>query len=172
MPERRSIRLPFYDYGSAGGFFVTINTHKRLPTFGKLRSGEVELNWIGRIAEEKWVQLPEHFPQVSLDAYIVMPTHMHGILFITEDDIEQAKSHVRATHASPIQKARGPKLGSLGAIIGSYKSAVTKAVNQLRSTPGQSVWHRNYYERVIRNQKELDEIRHYIENNAIKENPA
>lgn len=170
FPIRRSIRLPFYVYASAGAYFVTINTHKKLPTYGKIRSGEVELNRMGRIAEEKWLALPDHFPQVFLDAFIIMPTHMHGILFIVEEEAKATHRHVRARHASPIRKARGPKQGSLGAIIGSYKSAVTKAVNQLRGTSGQSAWHRNYYERVIRNEKELAEIRHYIEDNAIKAN--
>jgi REP element-mobilizing transposase RayT len=103
MPERRSICLPFYDYAASGTYFVTINTHKKLPVFGKLRSGEVELNRTGWIADGKWLQLPKHFPQVSLDGFIIMPTHMHGILFIVEEDPIAANRHVRAQHASPIQ---------------------------------------------------------------------
>ena len=104
LPERRSIRLLFYDHAAAGAYFVTINTHKKLPTFCKLRGGEVELNRTRRIADEKWLQLPEHFPQVSLDAYIVIPTHMHGILFILDQDEVDATQHVRAQHAAPLHK--------------------------------------------------------------------
>lgn len=170
FPERQSIRLPFYDYGSAGGYFVTIDTRGKRPLFGAIRDEQLELNQWGRIAQENWLAVPKHFPHVVLDAFIIMPTHMHGILFIVQQEPSDESSYVRAQHAAPIQHHRPRVLpGSLGAIIRSYKSAVTKAINEQRYTPpGQSAWHHNCYERVIRNQAELDEIRHYITNNAPK----
>lgn len=169
-PNRQTIRLPHYDYSSAGAYFVTINARKKAALFDRLAGGEVELNEVGEIALEKWIELPARFQHITLDAFIVMPSHVHGVLFIEEHATREADRHVRAQHAAPIRGGR-PRVapGSLGAIVRSYKSAVTKTVNELQGSPGQSVWHRNYYERVIRNERELNEIRHYIANNAVKD---
>ncbi len=91
-----------------------------------------------------------------------MPNHIHGIIFII----------VGATHASPLQREntplRGPTSGSLGAIVGSFKSAVTKRINQMRGTPGARVWQRNYYEHIIRNERALNAIRRYIAENPLR----
>ena len=166
QPNRQSLRLPEYDYSRPGAYFVTVNCYKKEPLFGKIVEEEVDLNDFGEIAKEKWHSIPQHFPLVSLDAFIVMPNHIHGILIINETSLPDLP--VRARHASPIHKAKGAPSGSLGAIIGSYKSAVTRSINQLRKSPGTPAWHRNYFERVIRDQPELDSTRHYIAYNALK----
>lgn len=87
-----------------------------------------------------------------------MPNHVHGIIIIIES--------VGAKHASPLQKSpHGPKPRSCGAMVGSFKSTVTKRINEIRGKPGESVWQRNYYEHIIRNENELLGIREYIVNN-------
>ena len=98
--------------------------------------------------------LPDKLHQ---DEFVVMPNHIHGIIWIIDG---------KATHrVAPTNHPRGLKPGSLGSIIGQYKSITTKRINQIQNTPGIRVWQRNYYDRVIRNDKELDAIRQYIQTN-------
>ncbi len=160
------MRLRGYDYAQAGAYFVTICAHNRECVFGESMGGEMRLSNIGKIADECWNAIPEHFQQVELDEFVVMPNHIHGILVITD--------FVGATHASPLQKSplqeqpRGPNPKSVGAIVGSFKSAVTTRINRLRDTPRTPIWQRNYYEHIIRTERELNVIREYIHNNPLK----
>lgn len=168
LPKRKSIRLPEYDYAEPGAYFVTINCYQKRSLFGKLDGDKVLLNQYGEIAEKRWRQIPEHFATVALDAFIIMPSHVHGILFINELADIKTKAHVRARYASPVRAPHGVKPSSLGAIIGSYKSSVTREVHRLSHTSGAKLWHRNYYERVIRDERELDSIRDYTTGNPVK----
>jgi len=149
--HRRSIRLPGYDYRQAGWYFVTLVTQGREWLFEDLA--------MRRVAENLWEQIPRHFPHVSLDEWVVMPNHLHGIAVITSgNDVDRTIS------------TGGPHLvpGSLGAIILNYKSVSTRRLNQMRGLSGRQVWQRNYYERVIRSDEELRAIRQYIVNNPAK----
>ena len=83
--HRRSIRVQGFDYSSEGAYFVTIVTHRRECLFGEVVNKEMRLNDLGSIADECWRAIPEHFPNVELGAHVVMPNHMHGIIFITDD---------------------------------------------------------------------------------------
>jgi putative methionine-R-sulfoxide reductase with GAF domain/REP element-mobilizing transposase RayT len=126
----------------------------------------MHLSPIGKIVSEYWKQIPDHHTDVTLDEFVVMPNHVHGIITI-----------VGARHASPNSVKPGPKPRSLGSIIGSFKSAVTKKVDEIRNSSGASLWQRNYYEHIIRNERELNLIRQYIISNPLqweldRENPA
>ncbi|MGH2581515.1 MAG: transposase, partial [Anaerolineales bacterium] len=157
-----------------GGYFITINCHQRRKLFGELRGERVELNSMGQIAHDYRHEIPSHFQTVSLDAFIVMPSHVHGILFIGERFEKNVRARytspagelpngVGAQHAAPVRPMNlGVKPGSLGAIVRSYKAAVTRVVNLRRNSPGEPIWHRNYYGRVIRNDQELEAVRNYI----------
>ena len=161
--RRKSIRLNRWDYRTPAAYFVTICTHDRVPLFGRVVDGEMVLNAFEEIVQGCWREIPEHFPHVELDAFVVMPNHVHGIISIVDD--------VGATHASPLPNGnapRGPVPGSLGAIVGSFKSAVTKRINALRGTPGAPVGQRNYYEHIIRHERALDAIRRYIAANPLR----
>ncbi|MBX3004829.1 MAG: hypothetical protein KF821_03255 [Anaerolineales bacterium] len=148
--------MPEYDYASAGGYFVTISTHKQANLFGRIIDQKVSLSAFGEIAKSCWQAIPTHFPQVIIDQFIVMPNHMHGILFI------------KPQHAAPLrQDGLQVTPGSLGAIVRSYKAAVTKQIRELQSAPALIVWQRNYYERVIRDEVELEQMRFYILHNAL-----
>jgi REP element-mobilizing transposase RayT len=108
---------------------------------------------------------------VSLDEYIIMPNHIHLILIIDNP------GRGTACRAPTVERFGSPVHGSVPTIIRSFKSAVTKQINQKRDTPGMPVWQRNYFERVLRNKTELNRIRQYIINNPLqwdidKENPA
>ena len=181
--HRRSIRLKGYNYSQLGAYFVTICTHGRECVFGEVVDGRMRLNALGKIARQCWLDIPRHFPHAALDAFVVMPNHVHGIIWIVESqnddsiratDVIVGARHemVGATHASPLHTQtnppRGPKRRSIGAIVGSYKSAVTKRINERRNTPGATVWQRNYYEHVIRNDESLNRIRQYILENPIR----
>ena len=179
--HRRSIRLQGYNYTQAGAYFITICTHNRIPLFGEINGNEMRLNDAGRAVRECWKAIPDHYPHAEIDAFIVMPNHMHGIIVIThtpagtrhdrrpgEEHAPDAYTLVGARHASPLHRARQPSKGTLGTIVGSYKSAVSKQINYLRRTPGAPVWQRNYYEHVIRNEKSLHDVRQYITHNPAK----
>jgi REP element-mobilizing transposase RayT len=161
--RRRSIRLPGYGYAQPGAYFVTTNAYECELLFGNVVNGEMERNARGEIVVECWQAIPDHFAHTALDAFVVMPNHIHGIVMI----VDPVRSPgVGATHASPLP--RGPAPGSIGAIVGSFKSAVTKRINQHRATPGATVWQRNYYEHVIRATDDLDRIREYIVTNPAR----
>ena len=159
--RRRSLRLPRFDYTQQGAYFVTVCTRNRACLFGEILNGEMQLNDIGRVAHRTWEEISTHFPQVERDAWVVMPNHVHGIIVIVGPP-------AGATHASPLQRPSGPPKRSIGAIVGSYKSAVSKRINTMRGTPGVSVWQRNYYEHVIRTESALHRIRHYITDNPAR----
>jgi len=169
--HRRSLRLQGYDYGRAGGCFVTICAHERACLFGEVVDGAVRLNEVGALVRACWEEIPTHFPNVHLDAFAIMPNHVHGIVWLV--------TSVGARHAVPVPGERfgRPVSGSIPTIIRSFKAAVTQRINRHRRTPGASVWQRNYYEHIIRDDESLDRIREYIANNPRqweldRENPA
>lgn len=171
--QYRSIRLHENDYSSAGAYFVTVCTKDRKNIFGKVLNGEMRPSPSGEIVKSCWDEIPAHFPKVELDAFVIMPDHMHGIIMIT--DSGKDVGHEEAMHILPnhrewgasFQRPKGPGHGSVGAIVGSFKSAVTRQINILRGISGETVWQRNYYEHIIRNEAELKQIRLYIEGNPL-----
>ncbi len=178
--HRRSIRLQNYDYAQAGAYFVTICTHGRASLLGEIVDGEMRLNIAGEAVIACWQNLPRHFSNVELDAFVVMPNHVHGIIVITEAEVGAKQSEKAiAVHrdtaptASPLrmtneQMPHGTQPGSLAAIIQNFKSVSARKINAVRFTPGQTVWQRNYYEHVIRNENDLAHIRNYIVANPVR----
>ena len=162
---RKSPRLKGYDYAQPGAYFVTICTKNRVGLFGDLAGGAMRLNHCGEIAIECWKQIPAHFPTVQLDDFIVMPDHVHGILVLTELVATEASP---AATSSPSPRPSGLRKSSLGAVVGSFKSAVSKRINRIYGQVGTSIWQRNYYEHVVRNNDELTRIREYIWNNSLR----
>ncbi len=157
LPNRRSLRLQGYDYRSSGAYFVTICTVEKRPLFGMVREGCVQLNELGQIADNCWKQIERVRSGIAIDAYIVMPNHIHGILHFSTD----------AALANAPAAAHDLAAGSLGVILGQYKSIVTKHSQFLRSPPTRPIWQRNYYDHIIRSTASLEKIRQYI-----VENPA
>ncbi len=171
--KRRSLRLKDYDYTQPGGYFVTICTQDRRCLWGDVRAGEMWLNEIGQIAEWCWEEVPSHFPHVRGDSFVVMPNHLHGILILRET---RRGTTCRAPTPDTEEFAR-PVAGSLPTIIRSFKAAVTKHVRRATKIKDFQVWQRGYYERIVRNERELELLREYIVSNPIRwaldaENPA
>jgi REP element-mobilizing transposase RayT len=159
--HRRSIRLPGFDYGQPGMYFVTICTCKRQILFGEVVEGAMVLNQIGRIVEEEWSKTAALRPYVALDKFVIMPNHFHAI-------VEMHERRGTACRAPTAERFAQPVSGSLPTIIRSFKSAVTKRVNDCRNMPGVPFWQENYYEHVIRNEDDLHRIREYIQTNPVR----
>ena len=150
--HRRSIRLREYDYSQAGAYFVTICTKDRESIFGEIAGGEMRLNSFGKMVQTCWLDLPRHYPHVELDAFVIMPNHIHGIVVLTYvgAGLKPAPTH------------------GLSEIIRGLKTFSSRRINDSRNTVGTPLWQRNYYEHIIRNETDLDNIRQYIMDNPIK----
>ena len=165
--DRRSIRLPEYDYAQAGAYFITICTNNQECLFGEMTDGAVLLSKFGEIAVDEWVRTPNVRENVGLDAFVVMPNHLQGVVIITHENGKALPMGGSDPPGRPYRpsSARGPAPGSVGAIIGQFKAAVAERINVLRGTLGAAVWQRNYYEHVVRDEDELNQIRQYIAGN-------
>jgi putative transposase len=179
--RRRSIRLEAYDYSHPGGYFVTICTRNRECLLGEILGGQMVLSEYGEIAKKEWLRSEEIRREIKLDEFVVMPNHIHGIIIFTNVGATggsptqsgatgEPPTQARATDRSPLQlsKQHGPLKRSLGSLVAGYKFATTKRSIQIGRGITTSIWQRNYYEHVIRNETDLEEIREYIENNPAK----
>jgi len=151
--HRRSIRLRNYDYSQPGAYFVTLSTYQRTFLFGEIKEQRMLLNQYGKTVQFCWADIPNHYSSVLLDSFVVMPNHVHGIIIITV-----------GAGLKPAPTRKYP----LSEIIRAFKTFLARQINKIRATLGVPVWQRNYYERIIRNEKELASIREYIENNVIE----
>ncbi|HUU27917.1 MAG TPA: transposase [archaeon] len=158
--NRRSIRLPDYDYTTPGAYFVTICTFNKECLFGEIKDDVMRLNDIGSLVFECWQGITKHFNHVRLDEFIVMPNHLHGILIID--------NYKGEAYLAPTTNPLGPKKGSIGAIVGSFKSSVTRRANKLCCSIKMHLWQRGYYEHVLRNDIDLNNIRKYISINPAR----
>lgn len=173
--HRRSVHLRQYDYRTAGAYFVTLCTADRSLLFGEVADDQVRLTTCGHLVGACWVWLAEQYSYLKLDAWTLMPNHLHGVLVISE--VPAVAGAVR--RYSTLRQQGGPPTitKSLGRLIGAFKTVSTKRVNVLRGTPGEVVWQRDYYEHVVRGERELDRIRQYIADNPRRwamdrENPS
>jgi REP element-mobilizing transposase RayT len=162
--HRRSIRLKGYDYTQPGAYFITFCAYQRMHLFGEVINGEMVLNERGKIARDEWFKTSELRPYVKLyeDEFVIMPNHGHGIIWIDEDWARQrrAPTNSREEFGKPVK-------GSIPTIVRAYKSAVTYTVNAGQNQGGAVLWQKNYYEHIIRNDRELENIRWYIRNNPL-----
>ena len=185
--NRQSIRLKNYDYSQTGLYFVTVCTQNRECLFGHIinhpvgvgrdrpnlglcnhtilvgrdRPVSMILNKFGIIIKNVWESLHDHHP-VELDAFQIMPNHIHFILRI----VSGASRHIVSGASRRAPTIITPTY-TLGFIVGMFKTGCTVQINRLRNTPGQKIFQRNYYEHIIRNEHRLHKIRQYIKNNPI-----
>jgi len=200
---RHSVRLLGYDYASAGYYFVTICTQDRKRLFGRIRDQKMELNGLGRIARDELLKTPLIRPNTDIDAWVVMPDHIHMIMHIQKDanhsegpytftpdmvngaemmdktvmapvgahDFDIADKTVMApvgAHSCaplqpPMRLFRRPQ--SVSSCVAQYKATTTRIINRIRDTQGVRIWQRNFNDRIIRDQEELDYYRGYIRDN-------
>jgi len=160
-PGRKPLRLPGYDYGNAGMYFITICTHGRRCLFGRIADGKMHLNELGVIAETCWHDLAAHYPHVDLDSFVIMPNHVHGIVCLTHHAVAGDETALR--HGLP-------------EVIRAFKTFSARRITSRRKA-SEPLWQRGYYEHIIRREDSLDNIREYIETNPLRwhldrENPA
>jgi putative transposase len=193
--RRQSHRFRSWDYSIPAGYFVTICTQGRECILGEIADGEIHLSGAGEIVRAQWGTVPGHFPGVTLDEYTIMPNHFHGIVVITSvvkpRRGEVSSPHIDGILSTHIEKIPHPHIDGipspdfeevssphidgiaspltpsprLGTIIAYFKYRSTKLINQQRGTPGRKVFQRDFHDRIIRNEAELQHIRTYIRNN-------
>ena len=157
--NRRSIRLPEYDYSQSGYYFVTICTYQKQCLFGEIKHNKIILNQIGNMVTKEWLKSSNIRKEIQLDQWILMPNHIHGIVIIRKN---------MGASLAPLQKNRLRKPRSLSTFISGFKSAVTKYIKTISIGDDIRVWQKNYYESIIRNEEQLNNIRQYIIDNPYK----
>ncbi len=175
----KSARANWWNYGWAGAYFITICTHNREHYFGEINNGKMLLSNVGVLADVFWHEIAHRDKNVELGAFVVMPNHIHGILILTENAMDNDNNviddkNVETLHATfpqqppqiknEIMSATSPKSGTISTIIRSYKSAVTKHANRLGFENG---WQSLFHDRIIRDDDEYQKINNYIENNPL-----
>lgn len=166
--HRRSIRLMGYDYSQPGLYFITLCTHNRAYLFGEIKEGKMILNKYGVIAEKAWLKTESIRDNLKIDAFVIMPNHVHGIIQIVRTNSNSPQRN------TPHQETPQPKTlfkspsKTIGAIIRGYKATVTKQIHNSSGQYGTPVWQRNYYEHIIRNDNDYQHIYDYIIDNPAK----
>jgi REP element-mobilizing transposase RayT len=186
--HRRSIRLKGYDYSSEGAYYVTIVAQGRECLFGEIIDGEMHLSKYGEIIQKWWDEIPVHFPNVELGAFVIMPNHVHGIIFILDDrrgEVISPRDHANANNQENVNninqgggindegvKTKNQGGGTplrkptLGQIVAYFKYQSTKEMNKIETENSiTKFWQRSYYEHIIRNEKELQQKTDYIMDN-------
>lgn len=143
--HRHAMRLQGYDYDQEGAYFVTICTFQREYLFGEIDAeGVMGLNVYGKIVMTQWARLPQHYPHVELDTFVVMPNHVHGIVVLSD---------------------KGTKKHGLSEIIRGFKTYSARRINDSRGTLGTPIWQRSFHDEIIRGETALNRIRQYIQTN-------
>ncbi len=178
MPEekrfhRRSIRLQGVDYSEPGAYFITICAAQRRSIFSKIDDGRVVLSPLGEIVRACWLEIPEHFPSASLQEFVVMPNHLHGIIGLTVGARYIVSLDQRERAPEKFQK---PVKGSIPTVVRTFKAAVVRRARSQLGISSNEIWQRNYFERVLRDGKEYADASRYILENPQrwewdKENP-
>jgi len=152
-------------------YFVTICTQNKECLFGEIKNGEMILNEYGEIIKFTWFDLINHNICVLLDSFVVMPNHIHGIIVINDKIFVGAGSKPALIKINQLARAGlEPAPTKLSEIVRQFKTFSAKRINKLRNTPGLSVWQRDYYEHIIRNDRSLEKICDYIINNPCRWN--
>ena len=186
--HRQSIRLRGYDYSQNGAYFITICTQNREYLFGEIQNGEMILNDAGWMIQVVWNEIPLYYTGVKTDAFIIMPNHIHGIIFLVGAGPRACPDGPRACPDGPracpningkTQNGQPPQNGqpqgvaptlSLPDVVHRFKTMTTKRYSDGVKQHGwlpypKKLWQRNYWEHIVRNENELDRIREYIINN-------
>ncbi len=162
----KQYRYQGYDYSQNGFYFVTICTKNRESFFGEVTNGVVKYSEIGEVANKCWQDIPQHFPFVKLDRFIVMPNHIHGIIVIEKaQETQNIAGMQNFAFPQRYQNKFGPQSKNLSSIIRGFKVGVTKYVNNSHLS---FAWQPRFYDRIIRNEDELYRIQNYIINNPSK----
>jgi REP element-mobilizing transposase RayT len=159
--HRHSLRLKKYSYSMPGAYFITICTYRKENIFGQIIYGKIKLNVLGKITIREWLKTFQIRKNIQLDEYVIMPNHFHGIIILTDCKGTMNRALDYESFGKPIP-------GSIPTIVRMFKSAVTREIKRLDYPFFCSIWQRNYYEHIIRNENELNCIRKYIQENPLR----
>jgi putative transposase len=159
-PERKVTRLSDFDYGQTAAYFVTICTQEGRMLFGEVVVDEVRLSLLGQLVHQAWLAIPQHYSMVTVDEYVVMPNHLHGILFLLRENTTDMASHV------PTRRFGALRAATLSSIVGNFKSGVSREAHRLGLNG--PIWQSRFYEDVIREDEDLCQVRRYIQENPLK----
>jgi putative transposase len=155
IQRRNSLRLQGYDYSQEGAYYITIVTADRQKTLGDIQGETTQLSLAGNVIDAEWQKLPDRFPGVELDAFVVMPNHVHGIILLSEERNSEKNGSISVSH----NKA------NLSMIIGSYKSVTSRIIRRFHFLRTNEIWHRGFHDHIIRSVEDYERIREYILNN-------
>ena len=158
-----SARLKGWDYRAPGWYFVTICTHDHRCIFGDIVSGQIRLSPSGQVADSELRNLPNHYPNISIDCFIVMPNHIHTVIVIDGQHRHSPNPETRAEPSRNNLVVIPPKAGSLAAIVRSYKAGVTHRCHAMGLKT--FAWQAGFYDHIVRGNTALQAIRDYIEQN-------
>jgi putative transposase len=177
--HRHSIRLPKYDYSRPGYYFFTLCAYHRECIFSDIEKNEIVLNDMGTLIKKNWYELPGYFPGIELDQMVIMPNHLHGTIIITDRcrggvvpplrdilpiskrNTPTAGAMVRGAMTAPLRRGK-----TLGQMIAWFKYESTREINRnVSGNPELKIWQRNFFDRIIRDDEELNRIRNYIATN-------
>ena len=162
-----STRLQNWDYSWNASYFITICTKKRKHFFGEINNSEMVLSDIGKFADQFWNKIPDHFPYIILDAFVVMPDHIHGIIIIDNPNnwnvrTQNANQNTEVKQTKGEERFQNQGKNTISSIIGSYKSVVSKNSRRIQIDFG---WQPRFYDHIIRDKKSFIRIQNYIKNN-------
>ncbi|HLD76854.1 MAG TPA: transposase [Rickettsiales bacterium] len=168
-PKRKNLRLKNYDYSQNGAYFITICVDSFKCLFGMVEEDRVILSWIGKIVRDEWLKTFELRNNLEIDEYVIMPNHFHAIFMINVTDDGCTFDNVGAHRMRPCNQDSGRMrcAPTIGDVVRGFKATVTSIVNS-QSKKKIKLWQRNYYERIIRDEFELNKIRKYIVENPLK----
>ena len=157
-----STRLKGYDYSQNGAYFVTICTKNREYLFGEIVNGKLTETKQSQICTKCWFDLPNHYANCLLDAFIIMPNHIHGIIVINNSATAAVE-----TGFKPVSTNTNTNINThgLSEIIRGFKTFTARKINEYQKTPGLPFWQSRFYDRIIRDERELNNTRQYIIDN-------
>ena len=156
-----SARLASWDYSNPGLYFITICTKDRINFFGEISYNEMYLNEIGKIADKFWGDIPDHFHNVELGEFIIMPNHVHGIIIINESPVE-TRHALSLPNKTTHPRFRNPGKHTISSMVGSFKSAVTKSAHLIDPDFG---WQSRFHDHIIRSNDDYKRVSDYIKYN-------
>lgn len=162
--DRVSIRLPEYNYSAIGEYFITVCVKDREHRLGKIENAEMKLNEEGNLVKHWINEIANYFNGVKVDNFIIIPNHIHLIIEIINSDSDKYMKLNSENMTYESWRIERSKM-TLSKAINYLKSNSARAINKLNSVTGISFWQSNYYEHIISNEKEYNEIAYYISNN-------
>jgi putative transposase len=167
--RRRSIRLSGYDYTQAGAYFLTICSRDRQCIFADIREGASRPTPVGELIAACWNAIPNHFPAAEMDAFVVMPNHLHGIVVLGADPTSGPGTACRApTAGGGADHARKPTINDDPGRGTACRALLSDGLGPIPPGRIPSIWQSNYHEHIIRNARALDRLRTYIETNPAR----